>query len=286
MSDRFPFGRNWASFLTVLDEARIAEAERSLAEMVGRDRVTGATFVDVGSGSGLFSLAAMRLGARRVHSFDFDPDSVACTRELRRRYFPDAAQWTVEQGSALDADYLRALGRWDVVYSWGVLHHTGQMWRAIDLVAGLVSPSGRLFIAIYNDQGPWSRFWTRVKRFYNRGALHRFAILSVFVPYWVLRGLVVDLLRVKNPLRRYDEYRTARGMSLMHDWKDWLGGYPFEVATPEQVFEFCRARGFSLIKLKTVGGTVGCNEFVFAREQPAAAPNEAPGLLPGGTEGR
>ena len=266
MSDRFQFGRNWASFLTVLDESRIREAERSLDAMVGRDRVQGATFIDVGSGSGLFSLAAMRLGARRVHSFDYDPESVACTGELRRRYFKDAERWTVEQGSALDADYLQRLGQWDIVYSWGVLHHTGEMWRAIDLVTGLVANDGRLFIAIYNDQGPWSRFWTRIKLFYNTGPLQRWVVLSVFVPFWVLRGLAVDLVRRANPLRRYREYQTTRGMSMLHDWKDWLGGYPFEVATPEAIFEFCRARGFSLLKLKTRGGTVGCNEFVFTRD--------------------
>ncbi len=120
--DRFPFGRNWASFLGVLNEERIQEAERSLATMIGRDQIAGASFLDVGSGSGLFSLAAMRLGARRVHSFDYDADSVQCTRELRRLYFPDADHWTVEQGSALDADYLARLGQWDIVYAWGALH--------------------------------------------------------------------------------------------------------------------------------------------------------------------
>src|SRR5262249_10592252 len=159
-----------ASFLGVLTEARIQEAERSLKEMLGAERVAGAAFLDAGSGSGLFSLAAMRLGARRVHSFDFDPDSVACARELRRRYFPDAENWTVERGSVLDPDYLDRLGQWDIVYSWGVLHHTGRMWEALGLVISRVKRPGLLFVSIYNDQGQVSSAWRLVKRFYNTGA--------------------------------------------------------------------------------------------------------------------
>ena len=262
---RFPFGRNWASFLDVLTEARIQDAERSLSEMLGTERLAGAAFLDAGSGSGLFSLAAMRLGARRVHSFDFDPDSVACARELRRRYFPEAKNWTVEQGSVLDADYLTRLGQWDIVYSWGVLHHTGHMWDALAQVVASVKRPGLLFISIYNDQGRMSTAWRFVKRLYNTGPLGRVGVLSVFVPYFAVRGFTVDLIRGRNPAARYREYRTTRGMSLMHDWKDWLGGYPFEVAKPEQIFEFCRSRGLTLEKLTTCGGKLGCNEFVFAR---------------------
>ena len=262
---RFPFGRNWASFLNVLDESRIREAERSLAEMLGPDRIAGATFLDAGSGSGLFSLAAIRLGARRVHSFDFDTDSVGCTQELRRRYFPAAEHWTIEQASVLDRPYLERLGQWDIVYSWGVLHHTGEMWNALDLVGRLVAPSGRHFIAIYNDQGPRSRAWTTVKRVYNRSRFSKGAILAVLVPYNVARGLAVDILRRKNPFARYREYQRVRGMSMLHDWKDWFGGYPFEVATPEAIFDFFRERGFQLTRLITRGDSHGCNEFVFAK---------------------
>src|SRR3954453_10925637 len=136
---RFEFGENWARFLAVVDESRIVEAERSLREMLGVERLDGRSFLDIGSGSGLFSLAAVRLGAERVHSFDFDPSSVGCTLELRRRYGADA-DWAVEQGSALDTAYLARLGTFDVVYSWGVLHHTGDMWRALGNVARLVAP--------------------------------------------------------------------------------------------------------------------------------------------------
>jgi SAM-dependent methyltransferase len=264
-SARFPFGRNWASFLGVLSEARIQEAERSLKQMLGAERVAGAAFLDAGSGSGLFSLAAMRLGARRVHSFDFDPESVGCARELRRRYFPDAQNWTVEQGSVLDSDYMNRLGEWDIVYSWGVLHHTGRMWDGLGRVVSHVNRPGLLFVSIYNDQGRMSSAWRFVKRLYNRGPVGKAGVLSVFVPYFAARGLVIDLVRGRSPAARYDEYRRSRGMSLMHDWKDWLGGYPFEVAKPEEVFEFCRSRGFSLEKLTTCGGRFGCNEFVFHR---------------------
>src|SRR3954451_10899499 len=151
-SSRFPFGRNWASFLGVLTEARIQEAERSIRQMLGAERVAGSAFLDAGSGSGLFSLAAMRLGARRVHSFDLDPDSVECARELRRRYFPDAQNWTVERGSVLDPEYMNRLGEWDIVYSWGVLHHTGRMWEGLASVISHVKRPGLLFVSIYNDQ--------------------------------------------------------------------------------------------------------------------------------------
>ena len=180
---------------------------------------------------------------------------------MQRRH--GAGTWTVEQGSALDAGYIARLGRWDIVYSWGVLHHTGNMWQALDNVTRLVKPGGLLFISIYNDQGPVSSGWKAVKRAYNRGTAGRLAVTAVFVPYFVGRGLLADLLRMKNPLSRYREYRRTRGMSMTHDWADWLGGYPFEVAKPEEIFEFFKARGFGLERLTTCGGRLGCNEFVF-----------------------
>ena len=263
--ERFEFGQNWRRFLSVLDDDRIAEAERSLRQMLGIESLSGKTFLDIGSGSGLFSLAAMRLGAERVYSFDYDPQSVACTRELKRRYFPDASSWTIEQGNVLDSDYLRGLGQWDVVYSWGVLHHSGDMWRALRNVAPLVRPGGQLFISIYNDQGGTSRRWKTVKRIYNKGAWGRWLVSAVFIPYFILRGAAADVLRRQNPLRGYREYKKSRGMSRVHDWFDWLGGYPFEVAKPEEIFALYRELGFALVRLKTCAGGLGCNEFVLQK---------------------
>lgn len=138
---RFAFGANWSRFLRALDEERIGRAEASVKEMLGLERLDGMRFLDAGSGSGLFSLAARRLGAQ-VHSFDYDPQSVACTAELKRRYFANDPAWVVERGSVLDRDYLSRLGRFDIVYSWGVLHHTGAMWQALENVAPLVAGGG------------------------------------------------------------------------------------------------------------------------------------------------
>ncbi len=273
--ERFEFGKNWARFLKVLDDRRIEQAQQSLARMLGVADLKGRRFLDIGSGSGLSSLVAHRLGAE-VTSFDYDPTSVACTAELRRRYANDAASWRVERGSALDAEYLAKLGTFDIVYSWGVLHHTGDMWRGLDLAARLVQPAGTLFIAIYNDQGAWSRRWARIKRVYCSGTLGRLGVSGAIIPYWILRGLAADLVWMRNPVRRYTDYGSnARGMAVWHDWHDWLGGYPVEYAKPEAILDFYSERGFELRKLVTAGGSVGCNEFVFRRTATAFAPAAA-----------
>jgi len=267
--ERFKFGENWRKLLESISEERIQTAMMSLRRMLGRETLAGLSFLDIGSGSGLFSLAAHRLGAR-VTSFDYDSDSVGCTHELRRRYAPDSRDWTILQASVLDANFMQSLGQYDIVYSWGVLHHTGAMWKAIDAARERVAPGGSFFIAIYNDQGLWSSRWTKIKRFYCSGPFGRFVVCATFIPYHLARDLAADIVWRRNPWKRYSEYSQARGMSPIRDWFDWLGGYPFEVAKPEEIILPLSRRGYELVNLVTCSGTSGCVEYVF-RHDPTRA---------------
>jgi 2-polyprenyl-6-hydroxyphenyl methylase/3-demethylubiquinone-9 3-methyltransferase len=173
----------------------------------------------------------------------------------------------VVEGSVLDDELVGGLEPADVVYSWGVLHHTGDMYRAILNASRLVKPGGRLAIAIYNriDKPVFnSDRWVRIKRFYNRAPRPVQYVLEVgYRLAWVLR----QLAHGRNPLRVAREYKHSRGMAVKTDLTDWLGGYPYEFATPDEIVAFCEGQcGLRAIKVVPVeASSMGNHEFVFAR---------------------
>jgi len=262
----FEFGNNWKLFLESLTEDRIKEAERTFVNFLGLNRLEGKSFLDVGSGSGLFSLVARRLGAR-VYSFDYDGQSVACTQKLKDDFFPNDPNWTIEKGSALDRDYLKSLGPFDIVYSWGVLHHTGNMNQAIRNIAENTNLKGFLYLALYNDQGAASIRWKKIKKWYC--ALPPFLKWIVLYPCALrLWGptMIKDFLTLK-PFKTWRDYKKNRGMSPWRNVVDWVGGYPFEVAKPDEIKKKLEAMNFTLVNLKTVGRGHGCNEYLFLLNQ-------------------
>lgn len=263
---RFRFGENWLRFLEAIDATRVAAARAAIAEMLEVESLQGLRVLDLGSGSGLSSLAMREMGAD-VLSIDFDPQAVECTKEIRSRFgHGDDPNWVVTEGSALDGEFLASLGEFDLVYSWGVLHHTGSMWEAMSNAVGRVGPNGRLFISIYNDQGIASRMWARLKKKYvESGDARRRVIVESANAYFAARHLAGRSL-VLIGLGSGSRSSPGRGMDRRRDLVDWVGGYPFEVAKPEEVFEFVRNRGFELERLKTCAGGLSCNEFVFLRK--------------------
>ncbi|NOT34225.1 MAG: class I SAM-dependent methyltransferase [Candidatus Eisenbacteria bacterium] len=270
MSDetRYEFGANWQSYVKhALNEQRVAHAVTSMREFLGVETLRGRRVLDIGCGSGLFSLAAHLLEAEHVESFDYDANSVAATRSLQCAHGVADERWTVRQGSVLDAAFMATVQPADVVYSWGVLHHTGHMWEAIDAAATRVLPGGRFAISIYNKVERFpdsSRMWWHLKRTYTRGpAVVRRLMEAGYVANFVLTRLVT----LRNPISPFLDREGAgrRGMEFMHDVRDWLGGFPYEYATSGEIFQHVHSRaGFELERLVNWEGNA-CNELLFRR---------------------
>jgi 2-polyprenyl-6-hydroxyphenyl methylase/3-demethylubiquinone-9 3-methyltransferase len=282
----FSFGKNWEAYLAkCFSEERVRISREWLLRFLELRDLKGMTFLDVGSGSGLSSLAAFDAGAERVLSFDIDPHSVATTtraRELRG----SPANWDVLHGSVLDLPFLEGLGTWDIVYSWGVLHHTGRMWESIRNVASRVRPDGVFYTALYTTD-PSSGHWTEVKKIYNAAGPFRKRMMEYgYVWRHLIRPNLFAPFRIRRTIR---EYKAGRGMDYMTDVRDWLGGYPFEHARIEQVLHFGQDDlGLRLVNLKTGEANT---EYLFAapgnrqwcKHRSGSTHAESGAINPGGT---
>jgi len=250
---KFNFGENWKNYSDIfLDDTHYEEAKLSLNNLIGKDKISNKSFLDIGSGSGIFSIAARELGAKKVIGIDISKESVDTAIKNAERFGADVK---FLQGSILDKDIV-GHEKYDIVYSWGVLHHTGEMLKAIKNAAGLVKPEGLFVIAIYNKH--WSSpFWKIIKYFYNISPGFLKKLLVYF--FSIIIFLAKFLTTGKNPLKK------RRGMSFYYDVIDWIGGYPYEYASKDKVVNYIEKLNFKLVKFVPAKIPTGCNEFVFIK---------------------
>ena len=261
----FSFGRNWQEYVErCLDPGRVRIAEESLVRFLEQPDLKGLSFLDIGCGSGLFSLAALRLGARRVVSVDVDPFSVESTQMVRQAAGAPE-HWSVLHGSILDEGFVSRLEVADLVYAWGSLHHTGNMWKAISLAGSRVAPGGRFFLAIYNktEGRRGSEYWLKVKQRYNRASRAGKRLMEV--SYAIRHSILPYLIRFQNPVAHWRSYHQNRGMDVWTDIRDWLGGYPYEFARADEIFRFCSRELNLPLQNLNVCNNLGLNEFLFRR---------------------
>lgn len=261
LREHFAFGENWEDFVRTITHEQIQSATDDLQNLLG-DSIRGRRFLDVGSGSGLHSLAALRLGASEVLALDLDPVSVKTTQRLLERFAPNEYLWRAEQRSALELSP-EVLGTFDIVYSWGVLHHTGRMRQAMATVAHMVAPRGILALALY-ERSFFCPAWRVEKFIYSRSpkSIQRIA-----------QGIYSGLYRSARRLAGKRNLERIRGMDYSHDLHDWLGGYPYESIESAECLRFMAERSFSPLKVITrkpralgLFGS-GCSEFVFQKKE-------------------
>lgn len=263
LEPRFKFGKNWASFAATLDEDRIAEAQRRLVSLLGLSNLTSLRFLDIGCGSGIHSLAALRLGAGRLWAIDLDPDSVGTTQAVLARWW-GGQNYRVECRSVFELES-KLPEQFDIVYSWGVLHHTGDMVRAIRAACSAVKPGGKLAIALYGKTR-YCGTWTRIKRWYVQATPEQ----KRRAEEWYVRlfGFYL-LLRGQRLSRHVATYRKKRGMDFRHDVRDWIGGYPYESIRPDELHAIVKPLGFApekqLVKRRSGLFGSGNDEYVFRR---------------------
>lgn len=274
-SERFGFGKNWSEFVQHnMSQERVEAAKNRLLTALRLPDLKGKTFLDVGCGSGLHSLAAVKAGAERVVSFDYDDKSVSTAKHIKQQY-ADNSKWIIMKGSVLDEDFMRRLEPADIVYAWGVLHHTGNLWQAIRNTRIPLKSDGIMFLALYSYTAyqnssysvmPTPEQWLKIKQAYNRAPLWVKRIMErlyVFVVF--LRPPILQPWRIFRRYREFakleQDYIQKRGMEIWTDIRDWLGGWPMEFVKERELDCFAREKlGLEMVEMITGEGNT---EFLF-----------------------
>ena len=263
----FDFGENWKNYsYNAISKQKIKEAKKDFKKLFNKIDLKGKTFIDIGFGQGLSLLIAQQLEAKPVGC----EINRRCLRALlinQKKFFKKAEKIPVVIGSILDQKTIQKLkkinlkkkdSKFQIVHSWGVLHHSGKMWKAINNAVSLVTENGYLAISIYNKH--WSSpFWHKVKYFYNISP-RLIRRLLIFIFYWII-------FIGKFIITGEDPFKLKRGMDYYFNIIDWVGGYPYEYASIKEVKKYIELKGFRTIKVIPAQMPTGCNEFVFIKKK-------------------
>jgi len=257
MKKTFSFGKNWIDYVkNALTQEKIESAKISLLNYIPEEEYKDKVFIDIGCGSGIFSLNALRLGCKKVISFDIDEYSIKATRIVKEKFsylLPENYKWEIFKGNILDEKLVNKLKeKGDIVYAWGVLHHTGNMWQAIKNASLMVKKNGYFIIAIYN-KAPYSYLWLKIKKFYNNASPVLKSLMIFFFQKWILLEKTMQYYYRKIRRKKFKDTfnKTYRGMNFLNDLIDWIGGYPYEYASFGEAKNFLEKLGFELIKTPT-----------------------------------
>lgn len=255
VDSHFGFGENWRDYSAIIDEDRIAEAQKGILKLLSREQLQGRSFLDIGCGSGIHALAAARLGVREIVGIDIDENSVETTCATLER-FGIEIPWRAETRSIFDITPEK-FGKFDIVYSWGVLHHTGDMNTAIRNAAALVAKGGLFVFALYRRTRS-DRFWIKEKRWYSQASEKNQKIAQQ-----VYNFCYQTARRITGR-----SSKITRGMDYWHDVHDWLGGYPYETISAPEVEKLMNEIGFEKDKVFSHPMTLGifgsgCDEYVY-----------------------
>ena len=239
LGSHFDFGGNWSSYSGLIDEDRIRDAEAALGKLIPGEEIVGKSFLDIGCGSGLHIVAASRLGAGRLVGIDIDPKSVATAEDVLNRH-GKGVHGSIMRASVFDLGP-EGIGQFDIVYSWGVLHHTGAMREAIARATRLVRPRGLFVVALYRKTMTCG-LWKREKRWYSKASPGMQRIARTIYTGLFRFHLLLARKSFRALLNDYD--KRNRGMDFSHDVHDWMGGYPYESISPEEFDHLMTGLGF------------------------------------------
>jgi len=263
---RFKFGENWSNYSSSVNLEKIELAKKDIIRLVGD--VSNKSVIDIGCGSGIHTVAFIQLGVKSIVSFDYDLKSVETTKKLVKKFCYKKSKYKVFQADILNIDSLSGLNKrkFDIVYSWGVLHHTGSMFEAIISTTKFLKDNGILVLGLY-VKTKLCNFWYYEKKIFNK---YKFLQPLIKLPFLFFLIIGLSLKKRSSPYKIIHDYKKQRGMSIIFDVNDWLGGFPYESIDDNSLLNFLKLKGFKIVRKFNTNSRIGffgaaCGEWVLKK---------------------